>query len=72
MQEQCPRCSAERPDRVRLFCGECGALFDRKELAKVHLGHVPGQSLRVERFLQTGDPDYTDARIPIEHTDTRQ
>lgn len=68
----CPRCGETRPPGGMLFCPGCGAAFDPAELRTVHMAGVPGQSPRVERFLATGDPDYTDARIPIEHTDRQQ
>lgn len=68
----CPRCGNVRPPTHALCCVECGAVYDRQELRTVHLTGPAGLSQRVERFLATGDPDYTDTRIPVARTDAVQ
>jgi len=66
---ECPRCGLPREGCDLLFCPECGKLWSRDDLSSVQLQGPAGMSPRVERFLATGDADYTDARIPIAVTD---
>ncbi len=69
---KCVRCGDPRPSETTLLFCSCGKLWDRNDLKNIVLAPVPGSSLRVERFLQTGDPNYTDSRIPITVTDRQQ
>lgn len=56
----CPQgCDTDEGDAGRLFCGRCGALYDRAELRSVKVAGFTGAASinpNVETFLDTGDP----------------
>lgn len=56
----CEHCGAYTPERG-LFCGECGKLKEAGSLKGLRIeGFTGAQSTspKIEKFLDTGDPDH--------------